>query len=108
MQQRNYIVFIILSVACLIGWQTFVLPRLMPPRKPVAANNPANLNAPKDAAAAKDDGKKRPAADAGAAVAKGPSPAGQLPVDKTAAKKDAKVADAKADKKPLADFPTQT
>lgn len=37
MQHRNYILFIILSMGILVGWQTFVLP-LIAPKKPVAKN----------------------------------------------------------------------
>ena len=41
MQTRNYIVFLVLSMGILIGWETFVAPRLFP-RKPVAKNEVKN------------------------------------------------------------------
>src|SRR5580704_14373123 len=38
MQTRNYIIFLVLSMGILIGWQSFVAPRLFP-QKPVAKND---------------------------------------------------------------------
>src|SRR5271169_684648 len=48
MQNRNLILFLTLSMATLIAWNTFVVPRIFPP-KPGAAQNAAQ----KDADAAK-------------------------------------------------------
>ena len=36
MQTRNYILFLVLSMAILIGWERFVLPHILP--KPAAKN----------------------------------------------------------------------
>ena len=41
MQTRNYILFLVLSMGILIGWESFVAPRLFP-RKPVAKNDAKN------------------------------------------------------------------
>ena len=41
MQHRNYILFLVLSMGILIGWETFVLPRIAPrnaPAKKVVQN----------------------------------------------------------------------
>ena len=54
MQHRNYILFVILSMGILVGWQTFVLPLLLP-KKPVAKNvaqQPEKPNPQKAAASA--------------------------------------------------------
>lgn len=48
MDQRRFILFIVLSMAILIGWNAFVVPRLMPPRAkpaPVAQGDQAEKKA---------------------------------------------------------------
>src|SRR5580700_2598837 len=44
MQNRNLILFLTLSMATLIAWNTFVVPRIFP-RKPAAAQNAAQKDA---------------------------------------------------------------
>ncbi len=41
MQTRNYIVFLVLSMGILIGWEKIILPRIVPPPKKVPAKNVA-------------------------------------------------------------------
>ncbi len=45
MQNRNLVLFLTLSMAMLIGWNTFVVPRLLPPKKPVPTANAAKKDA---------------------------------------------------------------
>src|SRR5580704_11710003 len=45
MQNRNLVLFLTLSMAMLIGWNTFVVPRLLPPKKPGPAANAAKKDA---------------------------------------------------------------
>ena len=59
MQNRNLILFLTLSMATLIAWNTFVVPRIVP-HKPAAAQNAAQKDA--DAAkAASPSGEKKKA-----------------------------------------------
>ncbi len=39
MDQKRFLTFIILSMGILIGWNAFIMPRFLPPRKPNAAQN---------------------------------------------------------------------
>jgi YidC/Oxa1 family membrane protein insertase len=56
MQTRNYILFLVLSMAILIGWERFVLPHILP--KPAAKNLAQQPEKPiPDKAAAADAGK---------------------------------------------------
>jgi YidC/Oxa1 family membrane protein insertase len=50
MQNRNFILFLTLSMATLIAWNTFVLPRIAPQKKPPAAQNVAKKDAVANAA----------------------------------------------------------
>jgi YidC/Oxa1 family membrane protein insertase len=59
MKQSNYIVFIVLSMMVLMGWQTFVLPRIAPKKPP--AKNAAAADAIKNQPL--KPGEKKPAAD---------------------------------------------
>src|ERR1700733_1028919 len=45
MQNRNFILFLTLSMATLIAWNTLVLPRIAPQKKPPAAQNVAKKDA---------------------------------------------------------------
>ena len=68
MDQKRFITFIILSMGILIGWNAFVMPRFLPPKKPKAAQN--ELVKPGDNA--KEEGAAdRPLADKGPEVGAG-------------------------------------
>src|SRR5436190_21894452 len=41
MDQKRFILFIVLSMAILVGWNAFIVPRFMPPRAKPAAQNAA-------------------------------------------------------------------
>ena len=54
MQTRNYMLFLVLSMGILIGWETFVVPRMFP-RKPVAKKD---VKQPENPPKADDKAKK--------------------------------------------------
>src|SRR5271156_1976648 len=45
MQNRNLVLFLTLSMAMLIAWNSFVVPRILPPKKPAAALDAAKKDA---------------------------------------------------------------
>jgi YidC/Oxa1 family membrane protein insertase len=87
MQNRNLVLFLTLTMAMLIAWSSFVVPRILPQKKPVAA--PAQNTAKKD---------DKPANDKAASEKK---VADKTAADKTVAdkKKPETVASAKGDAK---------
>src|SRR5580698_10598360 len=64
MQTRNYMLFLVLSMGILIGWETFVVPRMFP-KKPVVKNDvkqPENPNPKADDKAKNADAQPKVAA----------------------------------------------
>lgn len=91
MQTRNYIVFLVLSMGILIGWQSFVAPRLFP-QKPIAKNDLKKGENPNPAKA--DEKAKKADAQPNVAVKDAKD------VAKVTTKETAKDAAQKADEKP--------
>jgi YidC/Oxa1 family membrane protein insertase len=113
MDQKRFLTFIILSMGILIGWNAFVMPRFLPPKKPKAAQNqPANVaeNAEaKNAAGRQRDLADRELAERGPAIGAGKPDgegAGDEKNDETSPARDKAPADAeKPDVEKLADKP---
>jgi YidC/Oxa1 family membrane protein insertase len=106
MQTRNLVLFFALTLGTLILWQNFVMPRLMPPKPPVAKNPSVAKNEVKkgDAAVGKAEAKSatkdgKPAADQVASA----KPGSQPEKPKSAAAVAAKDKDKTAAAKPAAD-----
>jgi YidC/Oxa1 family membrane protein insertase len=103
MQNRNLVLFLTLSMAMLIAWNSFVVPRILPPKKPAVAQNAAKKDAgaaaiakagqPEAEKAAAGETKK-PGAQAAVSATKGdakatsPEPDSKKPAGSVAAKSD--------------------
>jgi YidC/Oxa1 family membrane protein insertase len=67
MDQKRFITFIVLSMTILIGWNIFILPRLLPPRKPNPVVEKEEGDKKDDAVVARDEGDEKPVREGDAA-----------------------------------------